>query len=780
MYNIFLIRKGEKFLLITVSTQSNSYHKRKRQYSSTQSNPPAKNSIKLHENSIKKPLKVRGTSTPTFEGFSNFKAVEKIFATTTEKLPQSLAKKTFETLKELSKNSISGKTKNQHAVYDKIVTTFIEAVQNDAAFRKTLRISDDWAKNISIDNLPKIPQKAQARKFIETLFDPIVELVNLYKPVARSKFGKRFFPKLHNKLLKEKQQELLIDNYKGFLGLSDSIKIWENSYRKSSRNPQWNDKEEFLIPQDILLGKIQRRRQKAFGQDKGKYSTKSLMLGNRLISGLVYSVYLSTDAFNTTMRFSGSKEESQKQQKSRFAQENARIGLNLYLQNLIFSTFESQMNKNLGNALLASGATVALSEIVGRQLVSKPIMPSDKKTLDSMEQEMLSKKGFLPSLGRLMTRVKKTESANAANIKPSSANQNQKIISPALPKTFAVFTSNQVKNNNASQVAFTGAEKVAQMFDSKNLEKLLNVIKDFDLSQYKYYTETIEKGLSGKTLDEFIKSSSSVPIGESKTLQTRVVESVLAPVGWVKNIGKSMVKLMKGLSPEAKRKELLDFIKDKPLADEFQVFKKNRLELKVWQNSRLSETEKETKILEEFVDMKNKIKEEIQGVKNVLLWLDKQVKANKFDLSKLSAEQKATLENMLEKVMISSDGAKQVEYDGNTLAQLNIHLARVITTIFLVTDAYNLTMQYANDNKKDARKSAKGRAVQEVTRISISAYMLGFIHNLLSKVCNSSLLGAFGVTLLTSVTNDTLTRLAVGVPLTPKKQEELLKKDKNK
>lgn len=123
--------------------------------------------------------------------------------------------------------------------------------------------------------------------------------------------------------------------------------------------------------------------------------------------------------------------------------------------------------------------------------------------------------------------------------------------------------------------------------------------------------------------------------------------------------------------------------------------------------------------------------------------------------------------------VLRADSAKHVEYDGNTLAQTNINLSRAITTLFLMTDAYNLTMQYSNDNRKEANKSAKNRAAQEISRIGVSAYILAFVHNLLSKLCNSSLAGAFTLTAITSSINDSISRKVVGVPLTAKSQAEL-------
>lgn len=782
-YRIFFYpQKNEKgkILLVGNSIQPNNHYKRKRPpyYSDTHPHRSGEVYKKLQYNSIQKPLKVNGREQPTFKGFYNSNGFTKLFTTTTEKLPSSLSKFTFEILSDLSEK--------QHGRYKKIIEDLKYAAGNDKAFRRMLKISDEWAKNISEENLPSLPQKGQVLTLVEAIFSPITTIANLYKPIVRSGFGKKLFPKLNKKLLLEKTHEDLIERYRGFVGLSNSIKIWENSYRQFSGHGHWHSGDEFLIPKDVLKGKIQRRRPKEFDPGKGKYSTKSSMLVNRLISGLIYAVFLATDAYNTAMKFSGKKEESQKQQRSRFAQENARIGLNLYLSNLVLSAYESQMNKSMANALLASGATVAFSEAVGRILVSKPIMPSDKKTLDAMEQEMMSKKGFLPALGRLMTRVKKSEHPMAASPAATSKNifANPKV---NLPTSFSSFKSS-ASNPQNKQVSFTGFAKSPQMFDSANLKKLLDIIEDFDGAQYNYYKETIEKGFrlaknaghisSEMDLDKAYKELPLIPIGDEPSMSEKITHSIFAPIYWIQSAYKSVAKLFKDLNPKAKHLEMKKFIEKNKMEVEFQQFLKEHLSLPVWQKSRLEPSDKERKILEEFVDNKNKIKEEVQGVKNMLLWLDKQIKSKKFNIN--DPKSKSKLEDMLQKAIISADASKHQEYDGNTVTQLNVHLSRIITTIFLVTDAYNLTMQYSNDNKSDAKESAKKRAIQEVTRISISAYMLGFIHNLLSKVCNSSIIGVLGVTALTSVTNDSLARIIVGVPLTPKTQEELLAKDKKK
>lgn len=169
-------------------------------------------------------------------------------------------------------------------------------------------------------------------------------------------------------------------------------------YRIATGLPKLHPNNDFIIPDEVLIGKINRRRNKVVDPNKGKYSSNSLMIGNRFISGVVYSYFLGTDAYNTTMRYSDDKHEAAAQRKSRIAQEFSRIGLNMYIQNLLVGTFETAVNKSLATAMFVSGSTVAFSEILGRKLVGKPIMPSDKETLDRLEQEMYQKKAFFHQL----------------------------------------------------------------------------------------------------------------------------------------------------------------------------------------------------------------------------------------------------------------------------------------------------------------------------------------------------------------------------------------------
>lgn len=733
-----------------------------------------------------KPLQENREKRVSFKGF-DIKSTKNALKPIINEIPKELKTKVFDSLKKISKK--------QYEEYTRIVNDYVELIKTNAEFRKKYGFTDDIADKISIDNLFYRPQKSMVKRFTDNLISPFT---------AAAKGIKKVFTKSET-AEKTKDFEKTMKEFTGFEGLVNSHEIWENGYREISGYQKWSAGSEFLIPDDILLSKIQRRRNKVVDPDKGKYSTTSLMLGNRFISGTVYAFFLGNDAYNTTMRYSNNKSEAKSQQQSRVAQEFSRIGLNMYIQNLLFGTFEMAVNKSLPTALLVSGSTVAFSEILGRKLVGKPIIPSDKETLDRLEKEMAQKKGVLPAIGRLLTNAKKPDSNKQVLYKnPAKANA----------KTFAVFS----KNNPSKSPSFKGYYSVERMFDKQKLKELLSIIKLADEMQYEQIKETIVKSVQNSEIlrkltitsnDKrlsFIKNANpdsmedinkaftyllesielkEIPLGTKKTFFGQLTKSVIVPFTFVKNLAVSSVKgitnitaKLRGKQTALNTKRMNKMLEDPKFkeAENFKNYFNQRMQLKVWKESPLSNTEKKVRIFEEYMKNLKKNTEEIEGLKNILLWLDKQITGAGIQINKdgkLEAQDLKKVEELLQSCVLKADGAKHVEYDGNKLAQTNINLARAITTIFLVTDAYNLTMQYSGDNKYQANKSAKNRAAQEISRISFSAYILAFVHNLLSKMCNSSLAGAFGLTAMTSVINDSISRKVVGVPLTPKTKAEL-------
>lgn len=727
----------------------------------------------------------------SFKGVNFYHA---LFKPTVKIVPKNVTEKVFGSLKKLSKE--------QFNTYVKIKEDYFNFIKQNKVYREKFGITDDILSKLVADNgetLIYLPQKTVATRFLEQLVSPFT---------AVYKWGKKLVLPKHSNLLKQdSEQATIVKRYAALDGLIKSHEIWENSYRKMLGHSKLNDNGRFLIPDDVLISKLNRRRNKIVDPNKGKYSSNSLMIGNRLISGIIYSYFLGTDAYNTTMRYSNNKDEAATQRKSRVAQEFSRIGMNMYIQNLLFGTFEAAVNKSLPTAMFVSGSTVACSEILGRKLVGKPIMPSNKAELDRREKEMASKKGVLPAVGRLLTNVKKKDSPRLAQT--IVAGSKIESLNKANNALFSDFTKTDV----STKPSFKGIAQINKFFMQEHfiekdlLAKVTKILRTTDAMMAKNIEDGVLKSLAKSnylkqkglpvpnSFEELLANDliKQIPLGQKETVWGKLIQSILVPIKFINNLGKSLVRNLQKIYRKITGKvnnELLEELNALKVAKDekslkrlakFNEFYENRLKLEAWATSKFSDEEKLLKIFSEFKSIKNKDKEDIEGVKNIILWFDKQLKREGIKIQSdgtLSAEHQKKVKDILMDSVLRADGQKQLEYDGNALAQTNINLSRAITTLFLVTDAYNLTMQYSNDNKKDANKSAKNRAAQELSRIGVSAYMMAFVHNLLSRLCNSSLGGAFTLTALTSTINDSLSREVVGVPLTAKTQEQLEAIDK--
>ena len=806
---------------------------RHRNYAAMGSLNAGKQNNAIQNNSIQKTLQGGANAQISFKGFA-FDSIKKTFMPTVKFVPANLKNKVFDSLKHISEQ--------QYNTYLQIKDEFINYVinPNNADFRRKNGITDDILNVLQKGNhetLIYLPKKTVATKFITQLVSPLSALYNWTE--------KLILPKNSKILLKRNEKKRIMKNYAALEGLFKSHEIWENGYRKMSGHPKFNKNSTFIIPDDVLYSKINRRRNKVVDPNKGKYSSNSLMIGNRLISGVVYSYFLGTDAYNTTMRYSNDKHEAANQRKSRIAQEFSRIGMNMYIQNLLFGTFETAVNRSLSTAMFVSGSTVAFSEILGRKLVGKPIMPSNKEKLDKLEEEMYSKKGLSASIGRLLTSVKKKDPvqsnhANISNVYYNKTSANEKLFSSFATKNTSRQEGLQNTPSFKGTVDINKYFKVEKLIEKDKVEYLLQILEKADSKTAQNIKNAIMKSVRKsdylkqkdvaipQNIEELIALNdiNKIPLGKKDTFWGKLTTSILVPVRFISNVCRGIVIIPRKIYYIAtnkkdtrladelnKLKQSIDLtdvyninnelnklkfnlnnekskltpaiyeIKQKNIIrlEKFIDFYKQRLATEAWSKSPYTADEKSLKIFAEFKGIKNKTNEDIQGVKNILLWFDKQLQREGIELDKngnLAEEDIKKARKILMDSVMRADGEKQLEYDGNTLAQTNINLSRAITTLFLITDAYNLTMQYSNDNRKDAAKSAKNRAAQEISRISVSAYIMAFVHNLLSKLCNSSLAGAFTLTALTSSINDSISREVVGVPLTAKTQEELEEIDK--
>lgn len=709
-----------------------------------------------------KPLQDNSTTRVSFKGFK------------VETIPANLSNFMLKSVKNISEE--------QQTLYSRFISDFVSAAKNDEGFRKYIGLSSDIAKELNAENLIKLPQKPLVRKCLEVLFAPITMFKDLALWAGDNKLGKKILPSFYNYIQKRKKNDAIVKNYKNIIGLSNYIRIQENLYRMNAGLPPIQRNDSFLIPADILQEKINKLRFKAVDPTKGQYSTKHMMLGNRFVSGAVYAGFLSNDAYNTTMRYSNNENASQEQRASRAKQEFAKIGMNIYIQNLLLGMFENQINRSMTNALLASGVTVAAAEVIGRMLVGRPIFPSNKDTLDKMEEKVQNNNGILASIGRLIAGDKRGKTSyDFSAPEPLVIVQND-FFEHSITGINGEKTAFNKFNHKLLQPTFKGLGKTPYMFDRAHLKEMLDYIKILDNKQGEMFAQIIETSLKklkkignvnieNKTLDEILNNTAitSIPVGDTLNFAKRFANGILSPIFFVKRTASSLFKGAK--AAVGKKTEITpEMLKQK----DFIEYLEQRLKLEVWKASPLLPEEKEIKIYKEFLSRQANQKFEVNGVKNLILTLEKRMKILGIKPGTLESEPLMKAKKLLNDIMTQTDGANHAEYDANTFSQLNINLARAISTIFLVTDSYNLTMQYSYDDRNEAVKTAKSRAVQEVSRIASSAYIMAFAHSIMSKIYNGSLLGAFGTCFLTSSTSDSLARFVVGVPIRRKTHDELL------
>lgn len=713
-----------------------------------------------------KPLQDNSTTHISFKGFK------------VETIPANLSR--------FMLNSVHNISNEQKNLYTKFVSDFIYSAKNDESFRKYIGLSADISKDLSIDNLIKLPQKPIVNKFLDVLVSPVTMFKDLAIWASDNKFGKKILPSFYNYIQKRKNNDAIIKNYKNIIGLSNYIRIQENLYRMNAGLSPFQSGEKFYIPADYLQEKINTLRFKAVDPTKGQYSAKHMMLGNRFVSGSVYAGFLSNDAYNTTMRYSNSEEASSEQRSSRAKQEFAKIGMNIYIQNLLLGTFEKQINKSMTNALLASGVTVAASEVIGRMLVGRPIFPSNKETLDKMEEKMQNNTGILAAIGRLIAGDKRGKPIYDFSVPEPFVFIPNNFFEHSITGMYGEKTTFNKFHHKLMQPAFKGLGKTQYMFERKHLKEIIDYIKILDSKQGEMFSQIISSSLKkiktigninieNKSLDEILNDSSitSLPVGETMSFAKRFANGLLSPVFFVKKTVKSLFKGAKSIV--GKKSEITKEMLQKP---DFKDYLEKRLKLDVWKESPLTPDEKEIKIYKEFLYRQSNHKLEVNGVKNLILTLEKRMKMHGIKSGSIEAKPLEKAKALLKEIMTQADGANHAEYDANTFSQLNINMARAISTIFLVTDSYNLTMQYSNNDKKEAVKTAKSRAVQEASRIASSAYIMAFAHSIMSKIYNGSLLGAYATCFLTSVSSDSLARAVVGVPIRRKSHEELLEIEK--
>lgn len=130
------------------------------------------------------------------------------------------------------------------------------------------------------------------------------------------------------------------------------------------------------------------------------------------------------------------------------------------------------------------------------------------------------------------------------------------------------------------------------------------------------------------------------------------------------------------------------------------------------------------------------------------------------------------------KKLSSNDISSAQNYSATTLSTWTKITSSALTAGFLVSDSYNLVMEKTGGkDKKMAAQKAQERAMQEVSRNIFSTYFVKLFNNMLMPFANRNLLFAAVNTVANVGAYESTTRAALGIPITVKTKEQIMKKD---
>jgi len=250
------------------------------------------NSINLS----KKPLKEGVSTQITFKGFS----MQKVLKVSQKQIGHNVLAKSFDMIQTISPK--------QYDACEKIIEDFTKTLQSNAKFRKKLGFSEVQAKAMNKKSLWDIPQHSFLRKLGNVLISPFVAIAkNTRRLIFDNNFGKKHFSKIYNNIQETKKLDKIESDYKTVTGLFSSVEKWENNYRERFGFEKIKSDEEFLIPHEELQRNLRKRSFDLINPNIGKYSTKGLSVGTRIVSGILGAGFYGLDAYNKTMELSDLK-----------------------------------------------------------------------------------------------------------------------------------------------------------------------------------------------------------------------------------------------------------------------------------------------------------------------------------------------------------------------------------------------------------------------------------------------------------------------------------------
>ena len=508
------------------------------------------------------------------------------------------------------------------------------------------------------------------------------------------------------------------------------------------------------LPEDLVNEKMIRQKLKMYDPKKGSYDTKHERSLNRLVSGLPPAIFLANDAYNLSRMMDDDPVQADKERKTRFKQEVARIVSSGYLTLVTLGALQKYINNSKLGIMLMTGVTVLITEMFSRLSNGKYIT-----RLTPEEARAINEKNNAPEAKIKPVEIKEQPKDVAfkgenQTTTPKPAQQKPLLSFDTLMKASAVVIG--------AGYAIKGLRKfkmVDNIFNTafapfKDFYRKITVNPDYKMPVEKFdkimeILERKENGFYKQAQDfrNFAKEHTAngyITFGEKDKRAKIAVDFVIAPFKFAYNT----VTL-----PYRYTNQLLQF-----------AGKNLRKALKIPEKPKSP-----SKIAEELANAKSKAeKARLADFRNAIDRIGREALKDNYN----AKDFKTFVSDMTMKAF-NVDSLSNIS--NSDLSNLAKTASTAATLWFLMTDNYNMVMLKSNGNDKEgANTKFKERFVQEGSRLFYQTLLIDLFNSTFRNQYNRSLAGMSWITLVDTTLGEILTRKSVGTPVKQHTRDELI------
>ncbi len=540
---------------------------------------------------------------------------------------------------------------------------------------------------------------------------------------------------LHKPMFKNIRQRSKMDaKVNSFRGLIDLQNRLESRLSKGE------------ITEEQLKNLVLQTKMKTFDTSKGNYDTKHERTLVRLVSGLPPAIFLANDAYNLSRILDDDPKSAQKEKRTRFNQETARIGLNAYITLVTMGALQKYINNSKFGNFLLTAATTLFAESTSRLL--------NGKYITRMTPEQARRDNLIHNAPEAAIKPAELPKKNINFKGDISGHEKDEPQKPLLSFDILLKASAMVI---AGGYSIKAARKLSPQLDNVMRNFFKHVSEKYkNLTDIKNYTmpkkefdnmiKRLEESGQTKLVDDFKTIADKYKAfdnagnevidlgGKSKKIKP-LIKFVVAPFKFVWNAVTLPYNLTENLVKIVSRKS----VKPKTTADIAKEISNNTYKTFSKSVERIAKEINKTNFADEV--SVNKFRSFVNDNIN-----------KGFNIDTMSNVPNCELSNIAK---VAGSAA---------------------TLWFLMTDNYNMVMLKSNGNDVDgANTKFKERFVQEVSRLFYQTLLIDLFNSTFSSQYHKSFFGVTWITLTNTTISEWLTRKSVGVPVGTHSRQELIK-----